>query len=54
MGPLSMEQALAEEASALADPGIEAAAKNLRQIAGRQDAERARFYNDSDVRDGRY
>jgi len=52
MGALSIEQALAEEAEQLANPGSQALAKTLRQIAEKQDEERARSYRNADAHDG--
>ena len=55
MGPLSMEQALAEEAVAIGGLGVELADR-LKEAASEQEAgqtsERRRTYKDADVRDG--
>jgi Patatin-like phospholipase len=53
MGPLSIEQVLAEEAVALGAPGNGAEIKNLYQIAA-QHFQLSRLYNASDVRAGAY
>jgi hypothetical protein len=51
MGPLSMEQALAEEAVAIGGLGAELEGR-LKREAGGQDSERNRTDKNADVRDG--
>jgi hypothetical protein len=52
VGPLSVDQVLAEEAAALGGPRPETRDGDLRQRATKQDAERRRIRKDADTRSG--
>src|SRR5271163_40465 len=53
MGPLSLEQVLAEEAEELVGPGTKLSAEDLQPGLETQESERARTHKNADARDGK-
>ena len=53
MGPLSIEQVLAQEAAELAGPGTKLSAEDFQPRLATQESERARAHENADARDGK-
>jgi len=53
MGPLSIEQVLAQEATELAGPGTKLSAEDFQPRLATQESERARAHENADARDGK-